>query len=292
MRRVLYFAPGSGLGHLNRALALTLALRPLGVEAEIVTNSPFAEGVATLARCRITRIPESQWLHGARAYARECSPSLIVADTFPFGLRGEWIVPPAAPLVYVARRLRLENYPHTGRWDSFAAIIAAEPLSGEHDAVLAESSASVVRLPGPIRLEPGLVPVPIPGQLEHFLDSALPTLVVHSGPVEELHRLIALARHNQPPVSPIAALTPWKIEDDPGCPCFEYFPFCNLAARAARVVSGAGYNIVADMWFHRERHTAIPFPRKFDDQAARLAAMPDSGVDGTAPAAQAIAELL
>ena len=53
---VAYFAPGGGLGHLNRALAVCLRLRDAKVDARIVTNSPFAEGLAALAHCPIIRL--------------------------------------------------------------------------------------------------------------------------------------------------------------------------------------------------------------------------------------------
>ena len=106
-----------------------------------------------------------------------------------------------------------------------------------------------------------------------------------------MRRLVDLARSKMPPDSGLALIAPWRA-DGTDCPCFEYYPAGNLTARAAHVVSGAGYNAVADVLFYRERHTAIAFERRFDDQAARLAALPAHPVDGTALAADAIARLL
>ena len=292
MSLCLYFAPGSGLGHLNRALAVCLALRERGVDAEIVTNSPFAEGMARAARHSITRIAIAQWKQAAPEYARSRAPQLAIVDTFPFGLRGEWSMPPSGlRIAYMARRLRMENYRESGDWTRFAAIIALEALFSDHEEAIASATVSVVRLPGPIRLPPGVIQTPVPPALGKLLDSGKGWLVVHSGPPAESRHLVHVARSKMPPDSPLALIAPWGV-DGVDCPCFEYFPACNLTAGAAHVVSGAGYNAVADMLVQRERHTAIPFERKFDNQAARLIALPDRPVDGTAFAADAIAHLL
>ncbi|MES2462555.1 MAG: hypothetical protein V4671_18385, partial [Armatimonadota bacterium] len=58
---IAYFAPGSGLGHLNRALGICLRMRDAGADARIVTNSPFAEGLAGIARCPMVRLAGREW---------------------------------------------------------------------------------------------------------------------------------------------------------------------------------------------------------------------------------------
>ncbi|MGC4053761.1 MAG: hypothetical protein QM757_31625 [Paludibaculum sp.] len=85
-----------------------------------------------------------------------------------------------------------------------------------------------------------------------------------------------------------AAIIPWTGKDL-GVPLFEYYPAGNLMARAAHVVTGAGYNSMADMMFQSSRHTAVAFERRFDDQAARLTAAHSGSQDGTMAAALAIA---
>jgi predicted glycosyltransferase len=115
--------------------------------------------------------------------------------------------------------------------------------------------------------------------------------VVHSGPIEELRQLIAIAREGMAPGDDLAAITPW-VAHETGCPCFEYYPAANIVECAARVISGAGYNIIADMMYRRGRHIAIPFPRRYDDQHGRLSSLLESPRDGTSEAAEAIARLL
>ena len=163
MSGVLYFAPGSGLGALKPRVSCLPALRERGVESEIVTNSPFAEGLARAARHTITRIPTGLWAQAAPEYARSRSPRLMIVDTFPFGLRGEWSTPPTGLRVaYLARRLRMEDYRESGDWRRFVGIVAAEALSSDHEQAIASANVSVEPLPGPIRLQPGAVPTPVP----------------------------------------------------------------------------------------------------------------------------------
>lgn len=263
-----YFAPGGGLGHLNRALAICLPLRDAGVNAQVVTNSPFAPGIAALARCPIVQLPAGDWSAAVHSYYRHERPAAVITDTFPYGLRNEWFdAPPTVPFLHVARRL-LTPFPI--RRADFAAILQAEPLSEEHEAALTPS----LPLPGPLVLPPGRIPTPVPPSLQRR-DL---TLVVHSGPPEELAALESLAE------PPYTILSPWSQID--------YYPATNLYASARRIITGAGYNSMADLLPHRNRHTALAFPRRYDDQHARLQHFFREPANGTAPAIEAILSLL
>ncbi|HEU0121016.1 MAG TPA: hypothetical protein VFQ91_10870 [Bryobacteraceae bacterium] len=265
---VCYFAPGGGLGHLNRALALCLPLRDAGIDARIVTNSPFAAGLAALARCPVIQLAAAEWSAAVHAYCREEHPAAIITDTFPYGLRNEWLhTPPTVPLLHIARRLLT---PIPIRRTDFAAILQAEPLSEEHEAALAPS----FRLSGPLVLPPGRIATSVPPPLR----AKGLTLVVHSGPPEELAALEALAE------PPYVVLSPWSHID--------YYPAANLYADARRIITGAGYNSMAGLLPHSARHTALAFPRRYDDQHARLRHFFREPADGTAQAIEAILPLL
>ncbi|MEP7363365.1 MAG: hypothetical protein ABI972_08930 [Acidobacteriota bacterium] len=280
--QVLYFAPGSGLGHVTRAVAICLELRELGVAAGIVTNSPFAKALAELSRIPITQIASAEWEQAAPRLLAERVPPLAIVDTFPNGMRGEWTVRPQTPLVHVARRLRLEEYgAAAGAWAGFALTIAIERLAIEHEALL---QPPLVQLPGLIRLRPLRMETAVPAELDRMLDAGA-ALVVHGGPMEEVEQLVAAAGG----AMPVAVITPWKLT---ATPSFDYFPAANLIHRARHIFTGAGYNSIADTMHHRFRHTAIPFPRRFDDQAGRLAELGPVSIDSTREAAQAIADLL
>jgi hypothetical protein len=272
---IAYFAPGAGIGHLNRALAVCLELRETGIAAEIVTNSPFAAGVAAAARFPIVRV--ANWERDVRRYVDERAPGALVLDSFPAGIHNEWAeLPCGIPAAYVARRMK-DPPPRVPR---FARIIVAEPLSPAHDAAIAASGSDLVRLPGPIRLRPETVRTKVPDALQRVIDEGRP-LVIHSGPEAEVRQLLR----------PHAAIITPRLIDAP-TPSFDYFPAGNLVASAAHVASGAGYNMMADMMFARDRHTAVAFDRRFDDQAARLACPFQAVQDGTREAAVALAPLV
>jgi hypothetical protein len=232
---ILYYAPGAGLGHLTRALALCLPLRDRGVDARIATNSPFAQGLAALARCPV--------LHGDGL--PDVRARLLITDTFPL----------PRPSLHIARRTR-----QPFDLSSAVAVIEAEPLG----------LPGAVKLPGPICLDASRFP-PCP------FDVSGQTLIVHSGPEPELERLIALAS------PPYRVLSPWR---EP-----QYYPAERLYPDARHVITGAGYNAMAGMLWHRDKHTAIPFDRRHDDQRARLQSFFTAPVDGTPAAVQAIMDV-
>lgn len=265
---VAYFAPGGGLGHLNRALAVCLRLRDAGLDARIITDSPFAEGLAAVARCPIVGLGRERWGELAREVVSHVQPAAVITDTFPYGLEDEWRAAlPAVPFLHIARRLLT---PISIRRRDFAEIVQAEPLSDAHRAALGPS----VALPGPIVLSPGRIATPVPTELD---EDGL-TLIVHSGPPEEMDVLTALADGN------IRVLSPWT---EP-----QYYPATNLYARARRIITGAGYNSMADLLPHRARHTAVPFPRTYDDQHARVEEFFREPADGTPQAVSAILSAL
>lgn len=275
----LLFAPGGGLGHLNRALALGLALRSRGLRAGIVTDSPFARGIAEWARFPVTRIAPAEWSQCAPALVQERRPGCIVIDTFPQGLHGEWNGNLAVPAIHLARRMK-EGMASSS---PARAVIVTEPLDASHEDTISRTDVEMTRLTGRIRLSPGTIGAPVPEALERILATGRAALVIHSGVESEVRHLIGLARGSDP----VAVITPWPIGF--GVPSFDYFPAGNLIERAAKVFSGAGYNILADMSACREKHTAVAFERRYDDQAARLRTLPwGIGHDGTADAADAV----
>lgn len=251
---------------MNRALAVCLELREAGVDARIVTNSPFSAGLAGLVKCPMVRVL-GDWADGARAYVEETRPRAVVTDTFPYGLREEWRGGAPGCLIHVARRLRAPVF--LTRAD-FALILEAEPLAAGHRAALGSS----VVLEGPIILAPGRVRTPVPAALD--MDGL--TLVVHSGPAEEVEVLRAMA------AGPHVLISPWAG--------WEYYPATNLYARAERVITGAGYNSMADMLAHKGRHKAVAFERRHDDQAARLRSFFRTAGNGTGQAVRAICSVL
>jgi hypothetical protein len=104
------------------------------------------------------------------------------------------------------------------------------------------------------------------------------TLVVHSGAEGEVEELVGLAGPG------CVVISPWSGA--------EYYPATNLYARAGRVITGAGYNSMADLLGWREKHVAVAFERKYDDQAARVRGFFREPGDGTWQAVGAVLGVL
>ena len=269
----------------------------MDVPARIVTNSPFAPGLARITGCAIDRIPSERWLTDLPAYIAERRPRLAVLDSFPFGLRGEWsgVELPDVRLVYIARCLNVPAYLGALGMEWLAnapqldRIIIAEPLGGDHLRLL-PGSADTVTLTGRIRFPAQTVATPVPDALARLLDTGRLRLIVHSGPSREVAALAEKAREGLPEEDsgPLAAIVPQPIAEL-SCPCFEYYPAARLYPQAARIITGGGYNAVSEAAPFAEKHLAVPFERRYDGQAARLRgpALPD--IDGTPDAAQALA---
>jgi len=293
---VVFLAPGAGLGHLVRACALALSLDEFGIPSCIAASSPFAGAVRRIVGLDIVTIPPNRWARAVHALLDELRPGLAVLDTFPAGFRGEWRTPAhhGTRRCYLARRLRVHAYARAlgcALEDILPTIpedvILLEPLEARHRALLEAASAHLHLLPGPVRLDLPRVP-PVPPRLHALLETGCTRLVVHSGPRHECARLVRRARRDLRPGERIALVAP--IRERIGVETFDYFPASRLFSRACHVYTGAGYNSMAEGVRVQEKHTAVAFARRYDDQAAR-ARVRFSRATGTRAAAEVLAGL-
>ncbi len=187
---------------------------------------------------------------------------LIVADTFPFGIVGEFLsLARDIPKLLVARSLRWGRYADTVNLKQSGLCrfplrsLVIEPLDGEYEAVLKD------------RCDTAFLDEPIIDGRPGAGESALledRCAVVHSGDDRERDTLIRYAndvlRDNGIAV-PVDTLFPER----------NIYPADEMLATYRYVVSGAGYNMAAraSQAGPSRRHYLYPFDRKFDDQHAR-----------------------
>ena len=294
---VLYIAAGAGLGHLTRACSIAGHMAALGRQMRIVTHSLYAEGLRRLTGCDIQFIPAARWVQDAPRYALAMEPDLIVLDTFPWGLRGEWhSVAEQFRFVTVARRLNVGAYvgaigrPWLVQSPTLRRVIVCEPLTPEHQDLLEQGRCERFVLPGRIRFAAERFATPVPAALAAMLERGRAWLVVHSGPTVEVDALIRLAEEEirQADRGELAVITPRPIA---GRTVLDYYPAARLYAAAARVLTGGGYNSVAELASYPKKWRAMAFARRYDDQAGRLATVADDG-DGGPVAALFLQELL
>ena len=229
---IAYYALGGGLGHATRARRV---LDALGIDDAVI--------VAAVRDERVTgRYPVVDSLRGL-------NPERIIADAFPLGLFGE-LAEVDVPLDYVARLLRWDEYrrcvPHP--LPRFGTTYVVEPVTHE------VPCHRVVELTLPVEDRHSCLSYPY-------------WLVVHSGPQQEVHDLIAYAEELQ------------RIERDTTriivvSQCgigIDVVPASSLFANAKKIISAAGFNIMLETEPYRDKHHAVPMPRRFDDQFARAA---------------------
>jgi hypothetical protein len=163
-------------------------------------------------------------------------------DAFPCGILGE-LRDLDMPMDYVARLLQWGSYASaTGAvMPRFETTYVVEPLTHAID------SEHVVEL--------DLSEPPCVADEEDFW------LVAHSGDDDEVRHLVDYAREVQ------------AIEgiDAPVIVARRTFPLAPMLARAARIVSAAGFNIMLETEAWRHKHHVVPLPRRFDDQFTRAA---------------------
>jgi len=95
-------------------------------------------------------------------------------------------------------------------------------------------------------------------------------MVVHSGPLEELERLLEVALERKPRDVEVVLVTPFEIPRLPGLFFLSCYPAWFLCNGVTGVVSGAGYNALAHFVKSGRPFLAVPFSRKYDQQHERL----------------------
>lgn len=281
MKPVVFFTPGSGMGHLVRSSALCIELEAEGVPCVIITSSPFAEGFSGITGIVTFGIHTTQWQKKSVELLMQLSPSLVVIDTFPLGFKGEEFdgLSRNIPFIYLARRLKIQAYqkklnrffwshaPH------FSSTLITEPLSDDHYELIESVSETVTTLNGRIKFPAETICIPpVPVLLKQKIQSSEHLhLIVHSGPGNEVEALIrhAKASSDYNGNHTIAVINPFPTSSDTR-DYFDYFPASTLYSNAFRIYSGAGYNSVAESQEQPDKHSFIPFDRFYDDQVARL----------------------
>ncbi len=268
---ILYYAMGGGLGHLARTLAIADELGSLASSMRILGSSDLAPLVLASSGHAIDhvagdKLDSKESYHGfLREYIGRHRFGLIILDTFPFGIVGEWLaIAKEIPKLLIARSLRWDRYADVinmkknggHRYPSRALVL--EPLDADYDAALRENSAvTVLREPvlhGRFRARESA------GE-EGLLNRCA---VVHSGNERERDSLLGYAKE-------LFRVKKISVPIDTVFPDRHIYPADELLSAYRYIVSGAGYNMaaMASMAGPFRHHYLFPFERKFDDQHGR-----------------------
>lgn len=259
---IVYYAPGGGLGHLTRGRRV---LETLGLHATIVTTSSHARDARIAGAFPTIEIPQhlEHNLAAHREWIARLDAERLIVDTFPGGIQGE-LCDLDVPMDLVARLLRWNEYRRVvpNALPTFETAWMLEELEPEHDAWVRANSKQT--MPLTLTIASGEA-----AASESFW------LIVHSGPDDEVRELIAYASElravaNEQPEKILVA-TRCSVELPSGFEAIDVYPAAMMFARASRIISAAGFNVMLETEPHRDKHVVIPFPRRFDDQFQRAA---------------------
>ncbi len=278
-KTIVLLSPGSGMGHLVRSAAVGVFLKELGHQVKIVSSSVFTEGFSRILGLAAVRIPLNQWKAKILSVLNKLEPILIVQDTFPFGLKGELLsgLSEKIPFVYMARRLHMSAYMKAvdvachSRLSMVRYTLICEPLSMDHRSYINKSDSEVAELNGRIVFPSHTIDLPETDQLKKLCKESPTVLIVHSGPVHEVRKLVSQAADTMKSSDTVLIINPFmeEIPETKNCLAVDYFPAVHLYPHVEKIVTGCGYNTIAETFGFSDKHVAIPFDRYYDDQKGR-----------------------
>lgn len=264
----LFYAMGGGLGHLYRVRTFIDQVHLTSFK--VLTNNPLAEKLFLPDETAFVEHTTPHGLIQQIQFALDTIPfTELYVDAFPAGLFGELNVLNRR-VVYLARRLNWKNYkslvkPGQLRFDE---TLIFEELEEPHLQFVSEVSENISSIE---------LCYPNADTSRIFLNEVIPTtkpiwLIVHSFIREEVESLVRYAKEiarleKQDPI--FVVLSDQQIVEEHVF-CCAWFPAQDWFPLAARIFTGGGFNVLKQAAPYAEKITAIPFPRRYDDQAWRI----------------------
>lgn len=272
----LYYCLGGGFGHITRfnAFCQTFSATP-----DLYTNCEAVRSGRIKTAAAGTYFPGIEEQKTKKALAESFRQAIkssqadqIIIDAFPAGILGEladFDDLKSLECIFLARILKMPTYLKRvdGSLPAFSRIHILENL-----------------IPGQLNcFSPGYIVTNLelkdanpPIDLSCIEQVRGRWLIVHSGNSDELESLYryALSTAEAEQCRPeLAVIAPgnrpgWLPE---GVVFFDIYPAHGIFKYAARVFSGAGFNIVRQMRHLMEKHYMLPFERALDDQHFRAA---------------------
>jgi len=273
----LFYTLGGGLGHLTRVLAFINTQCMDSSQCVILSSQEIAHAIFPDSPCII--LPNH--LKDSPKKLFEAIMEIIVfhkirivfMDTFPNGIIGEWsfLQNHKFEINYIARLLNWNNYkPLTeGHKINFQKTYIIEPLSEPHNNFITQHSKSVQTFTIDYPKVPEDKEI-----VQKLLSIRKPMwLIAHSYPVDEVLQLYDYAQDlakvqnkNYSFViissSPIEGISSQVLQ-------LNIFPAYPFFIYADRIFTGCGFNSMKQTETIKEKHSFIPFPRRFDDQFQR-----------------------
>ncbi len=273
---ILFYSVGGGLGHLTR-FGTFYATMGFNEPVTVIASSPFARDQRVVAPVHRALIPPFAaaksrenlivWL---QQIIDEIKPTRFFIDAFPGGILGELnelILPVTCECNLLARIIKWKSYQERipNFRLHFKKVFVLETLDRDYMTFLREHADTVETAQ---LLMPPLATPPI-----SISDNTW--LVIHSGPDSELQAILQKVEQDltgQQIKPEVVVIYPGKRPPfvDERFRFENLYPAHALYARAARIYSAAGFNMIQQMRDFRFKHYVMPFSRLFDDQHARV----------------------
>ena len=262
----LFYVMGGGLGHLYRVRTF---INQFHISAfRILTNNLLAQKLFSPDEIEFIQDETShELIHKIQCVINSTRYNELYVDAFPAGLFGELNDVNIQKKIYLARRLNWNNYKSLITSSlRFDETLCFEELEDEHGMFIKEISENI----SSVDL---LYPNPDITKIAKELIQQKPIwLIVHSFIIEEVESLVSYAKdvarlEKQDPV--FIVLSDQQIVDNDVI-CYAWFPAQDWFPLAARIFTGGGFNVLKQATAYKEKITAIPFPRRYDDQAWRV----------------------
>jgi len=253
---LLYYAPGGGLGHLTRAVAILRQWKKLTRRPSLlVTYSPFAS-LATREKVVVKQIagPEPQLM---KRLVRRAAPRVLVVDTFPRGIVGEIadLVPALeCPAVLIQRHL---NPSYVLQFKVTAFVTQYYRLAVRIGDALEPQTLSqrTVDVPPVTVREARELPMSAPRSGWLFVDWG-------EGSEPYMKMATEVARHRGKELRVLRR--------------GEYYPAVELMVRSELAIGSGGYNFFQEAALTQTPTIFVPCRRMYDDQFGRTVGTPQA----------------
>lgn len=283
MEKILFYAQGGGLGHLQRCVKLSQSLKLNPKYIILASASSYTKDIAEQNQITPLLIPTNfqydlqayqNWLAGQVQYHKITT---IFIDVFPCGIIGEWnnfreVMQHFSPITfhYIGRRLK---------WNSYATFITNpvifetaylfEELEPLHQEFINQFSKVTIKIP----------PLKIHSKTQLSVEKFW--LIIHSEPLEELQILIEYAlekyiiQQTEAKIVIVTQIAKDKVLHFLQENYSDFLPIIEirntleteiLIEKAEKIFSGCGFNMMQQTHFYAHKHEFIPFERRFDDQ--------------------------
>ncbi len=273
--RRLFYANGGGLGHLTRTSAFISMKNFLSKDCIILTAS--AKAFLFFETFQIEIIP-SQLAENKELLVLFIQEKIIFhqinefyIDTFPLGIFGElqWMDFKNIQVFYLARLLKWEVYKPIFEKIPFyfKESYIFENLEQNHFLFVKQYSINLKHLTI-------CYPNVNIGHEMSFLEdySVEKWLVVHSEPKEEVEILMKYASDlaiSQDKIPLFFIITQASIASNLSFHKLDIFPAYSVFPYFDKIITACGFNLMNQAKFFKNKHIAIPFERKYDNQFAR-----------------------